>query len=662
MHREIIKIPGTKIPSQTKFVLKKHFNGVDLGVAKSKGKVETPLRLGFRESRRNRAIQSCGRTKPQTDNRISLKKASTGAVRMDLDNPNYRKDVKQKFKGAYFLQEKKKLGNYLSSSRMVWNSRGQCDEKIKMQSKINKVKAYWKRTSLLIPNVFRHVCQLHEDDEMLFEYLDLSKKELLVQANGLKAISQAGAPHLQRKNKESIHMSEEKSKSKKEKLVKHFQSEVNMNEPISLSLWNSKQRGQRRRRRGHQKDKLKIKKIKHESLGEDLKEMEVKVAQSKPQSDFAVQDIVCIQKVISQKSVSKKETSIKSIEILKNNVETESLREEEVPEPEQEEQEEQEEEEVMIVENPFKTNIELEELKLEQIFKEEKSKKDWCQDSLKNFNQKLSEFNLLLEKKEKLMEFQSEKCELNSSKSKTLQVKSKKKQQRKMSNISKKKMKDLKIKEYLEQKKKFEESSNCSQKKFKHEDKFNATSVIYPNVYSSYKSSNPFKLKVKDILKQEGHKEINWKKKKTGFLKNYVLNKSKKIKKVKSIPDNEQICKIEIKDLFKKLNHVENVSHQDFENKLLNSEISKATPKKISKRFDEDKPKTVKEIARSKRIIRKVSLSLKIKMLKGESSEPIENQVDSEFSEDSVCSLDEYKRKMTLKTEEEGKRNSLHLR
>lgn len=91
----------------------------------------------------------------------------------------------------------------IQSERLIWNSRGACDESVKLKSKINKVKTYWAGTSLLVPNVFRHVCELEEEEGFLFEYLDLSRKELLVQANGQKAISQAGAPHLQRKGKKS---------------------------------------------------------------------------------------------------------------------------------------------------------------------------------------------------------------------------------------------------------------------------------------------------------------------------------------------------------------------------------------------------------------------------------------------------------------------------
>ena len=166
----------TKQVSATKFVLKRDTKG---------------LGISFFNSKRNKQARVANKTpsakeeKEKDSRRISLKKTTGGKVSLQLEGQkkvNKEKDLKQ-------------------LPKIVWNSRGQCDEATKLKSKINKVKTYWNRTSLLIPNVFRHVCLLKEDSGMLFEYLDLSKKELLVQANGQKAISQAGAPHLQRKNK-----------------------------------------------------------------------------------------------------------------------------------------------------------------------------------------------------------------------------------------------------------------------------------------------------------------------------------------------------------------------------------------------------------------------------------------------------------------------------
>ncbi len=46
---------------------------------------------------------------------------------------------------------------------------------------------YWKKSSLLVPNVFRMLTLLEDDNKNFLEYQDLSRKELLVQSNGQKA-------------------------------------------------------------------------------------------------------------------------------------------------------------------------------------------------------------------------------------------------------------------------------------------------------------------------------------------------------------------------------------------------------------------------------------------------------------------------------------------
>ena len=53
--------------------------------------------------------------------------------------------------------------------------------------KIEKVRLYWDRSSLLVPNVFRMLTLLEDDSKNFLEYQDLSRKELLVQSNGQKA-------------------------------------------------------------------------------------------------------------------------------------------------------------------------------------------------------------------------------------------------------------------------------------------------------------------------------------------------------------------------------------------------------------------------------------------------------------------------------------------
>ena len=46
---------------------------------------------------------------------------------------------------------------------------------------------FWRKSSLLIPNVFRLARLIEDDYEHLLEHQDLSKKELLVLSNGQKA-------------------------------------------------------------------------------------------------------------------------------------------------------------------------------------------------------------------------------------------------------------------------------------------------------------------------------------------------------------------------------------------------------------------------------------------------------------------------------------------
>lgn len=43
-----------------------------------------------------------------------------------------------------------------------------------------KVDTYWKKTSFFIPNVFRLVKKLDNDNIHIFEFQDLSRKEVLI--------------------------------------------------------------------------------------------------------------------------------------------------------------------------------------------------------------------------------------------------------------------------------------------------------------------------------------------------------------------------------------------------------------------------------------------------------------------------------------------------
>lgn len=60
------------------------------------------------------------------------------------------------------------------------------DEPARLRAKTQKVTQYWARSSLLVPNVFRHIRPLEDGRDAYLELQDYSRKELLVQSNGLK--------------------------------------------------------------------------------------------------------------------------------------------------------------------------------------------------------------------------------------------------------------------------------------------------------------------------------------------------------------------------------------------------------------------------------------------------------------------------------------------
>ena len=63
------------------------------------------------------------------------------------------------------------------------------DEKTRLFQKITRVNNFWNRSSLMIPNVFKMARIYEEDSRYLYEYQDLSKKELMIHSNGLRANS-----------------------------------------------------------------------------------------------------------------------------------------------------------------------------------------------------------------------------------------------------------------------------------------------------------------------------------------------------------------------------------------------------------------------------------------------------------------------------------------
>lgn len=60
------------------------------------------------------------------------------------------------------------------------------DEATRLSAKITRAMQYWNKTSLLIPNVFRLLRMFDDDKDNVLEFQDYSRKELLVQTNGLK--------------------------------------------------------------------------------------------------------------------------------------------------------------------------------------------------------------------------------------------------------------------------------------------------------------------------------------------------------------------------------------------------------------------------------------------------------------------------------------------
>lgn len=61
------------------------------------------------------------------------------------------------------------------------------EEQSRLETKIVKVREYWGRASLLIPNVFRHLCNVEPETRFLLEFQDLSCKIVLVQGTSAKS-------------------------------------------------------------------------------------------------------------------------------------------------------------------------------------------------------------------------------------------------------------------------------------------------------------------------------------------------------------------------------------------------------------------------------------------------------------------------------------------
>lgn len=95
------------------------------------------------------------------------------------------------------------------------------DQEIRIRAKIAKIITYWKSTSLLIPNVFRMIKSLNETT--VLEFQDYSKKELLVQSNGLKFVPKGTKFGFQSKKKDN---NKRKSKRIKKIITNKFRKEI----------------------------------------------------------------------------------------------------------------------------------------------------------------------------------------------------------------------------------------------------------------------------------------------------------------------------------------------------------------------------------------------------------------------------------------------------
>lgn len=106
---------------------------------------------------------------------IKVKKTDTKITLSVPDSDNCAVDELSDIEGAMDEIQEERVSNMIFA-----------DEPSRLRAKIIKVVQYWKHTSLLIPNVFRALRTVDDDGDAYMELQDYSKKELLVQSNGLK--------------------------------------------------------------------------------------------------------------------------------------------------------------------------------------------------------------------------------------------------------------------------------------------------------------------------------------------------------------------------------------------------------------------------------------------------------------------------------------------
>ena len=390
---QINSFKNPKPTPATKFVLKRDTKGLGVSVFNNSNRKKIISKLES-ESEKKKEILKSGQNKgtgSTKNGRISLRKTTTGRISLQLEGKSSPMALKANRKSL-------NLGNSKISKalpKMVWNSRGQCDESTKLRSKINKVRTYWNRTSLLIPNVFRHVCELKENSNMLFEYLDLSRKELLVQANGQKAISQAGAPHLQRKNKvvhkESVKkkidsiISEKSISIKKVTQKKNFKIQAAKFNVKTDSLFNMNEINEFKQEK-KQSEKLKIIKPKIIEINEKKKIIKT---EKKNEKEFSIKE----NKDYNQNKKNKKNSE----EIIKK------------------ESQEIIEDKIEKMKKQLREDLTKAHQKIEESFISEKAE-NWSRTDLDAFNNNISEYNQLLDEQEKLKIFQFQEMEGENSK------------------------------------------------------------------------------------------------------------------------------------------------------------------------------------------------------------------------------------------------------
>jgi len=106
---------------------------------------------------------------------IKVKKTDTKITLSIPDSDNCALDELSEIEGVDADMQEERTSNMIFA-----------DEPSRLRAKIIKVVQYWKHTSLLIPNVFRALRTVDDDVEAYMELQDYSRKELLVQSNGLK--------------------------------------------------------------------------------------------------------------------------------------------------------------------------------------------------------------------------------------------------------------------------------------------------------------------------------------------------------------------------------------------------------------------------------------------------------------------------------------------